>query len=408
MTGRMLAWLLVGVSVACFVGGHLLMLAAGQAVRPSRFLPDVFLALAFLGYAVVGGVVVARQSANRVGWILVAMGLVYQVRAVAVGYVAYVIERDPDAWLPPEAVAWLAGLWILPFTLLGLLAIVFPTGRLPSSRWGPVVWCAAAVTLIGFTVSTLEVDGRVFIFPGIDRLLATDAGRELVDVMGGIAQFGLLALGLGTLPAILLRLRRASGAEREQLKWFASGVALVFAVLTAETIVFLVRLNEQLDPGAEYPASLWLGLPAAVAVFTLPMAIGTAILRYRLYDIDLVIRRTLVYGGLTATLAAVYVGSVIALQGVLSGFTGGSSLAVAASTLAVAALFQPLRRRIQTAVDRRFYRSRYDAASTVQTFAAQLRHEVDLEHLTDELRGVVAETLRPASVSVWLRRGGME
>ena len=144
----------------------------------------------------------------------------------------------------------------------------------------------------------------------------------------------------------------------------------------------------------------------SVGLGLIPVAAGLAILRYRLYDIDLLINRTLVYGVLSDTLALVYIGLVIALQGLLSGFTGGNSLAVAASTLAVAALFQPVRRRIQNAVDRRFYRSRYDAARTLGAFSSRLRHEVDLAHLTDELRGVVVETLQPASVSVWLRRPG--
>jgi len=219
-----------------------------------------------------------------------------------------------------------------------------------------------------------------------------DLARAVTDVF----VWPLVTLALASFTALVTRFVRARGDERQQLKWVAYAATIMAVGMAAGLVVGLAEKGDD-------PAFSWLFHVTLLGLGLIPVAAGIGILRYRLYDLDLLINRTLVYAALSATLAAVYIGLVIALQGVLSGFTGGNSLAVAASTLAVAALFQPVRRRIQNAVDRRFYRSRYDAQRTLAAFSSRLRHEVDLAHLTDELRGVVAETLQPASVSVWLR-----
>jgi len=206
----------------------------------------------------------------------------------------------------------------------------------------------------------------------------------------------LLAVSIGS---VVIRQRRAEGLERLQLRWFTSAVGLVVVLVVAQGMVFLrYESGTALPPWATVIS--YLGI---VSSAVLPLAVGIAILRYRLYDIDRIINRTLVYGALTAILVLAYVGSVVLLGGLLRPVTGSNDLAVAGSTLAVAALFAPARRRIQAFVDRRFYRSRYDAARTVEAFSARLRDEVNLDTLTRDLQGVVRDTLQPTSVSVWLR-----
>jgi hypothetical protein len=201
---------------------------------------------------------------------------------------------------------------------------------------------------------------------------------------------------------VLVRLRRSSSQERQQLKWMVSAGILLALVVGGE--VGLWPWLHTLDPSAPYPGELLLGIPSSVAYASIPAAAGIAILRYRLYEIDLIINRTLVYGSLTTTLVAVYFGAIVVLQRLFVLLTGEkSTLAVVASTLAIAALFNPLRRRIQSFVDRRFYRSKYDAAKALEGFSARLRNETDLETLHAELVGVVRETMQPSHVSLWLR-----
>jgi hypothetical protein len=283
---------------------------------------------------------------------------------------------------------WARGFgWSLIVTFLLLL---FPTGRLPSPRWRPILW---------------GVVGYIAFFTLVVWLSPASSDTRLAFVRNPLGlELGIMNLFKGvlylTLPlplvmsgtAAIVRFRRSRGDERQQLKWFAyaAGVMVIlFAIwLSAETAGLL-------------PIST---LPFSVPLIGLPIAAGIAILKYRLYDIDVVINLTLVYGSLTASLVAVYVGSVAFLQGTFRALTGGESqLAVVASTLAIAALFNPSRRRIQAFIDRRFYRKKYDAAKTLETFSAKLRDEVDLDQLTDGLVTVIRETLQPEHASLWLR-----
>jgi hypothetical protein len=280
--------------------------------------------------------------------------------------------------------------------VLGLL--LFPDGHLVSRRWRPVAWLVEGASTAAFLANALDPESPSSL-AGISRPLglggpAGEAVQALAVVLQLLQVVLLLAAGL----ALVVRFRRSRGAERQQIKWVALSGALS-AIVTAAF---------WLSGGWDWAARLgdWeylVVLPYSLAVVAIPAAIGVAILRYQLYDIDLLINRTLVYGMLTVGLGLLYWGSVIVLQQVLRPLTQGSELAIIGSTLAIAALFQPARSRIQAAVDRRFYRRKYDATQTLAAFSATLRSEVDLDSLSRELLAVVRQTLQPDCASLWLR-----
>jgi hypothetical protein len=293
-----------------------------------------------------------------------------------------------------EAIAWIAA-WQLPI-IIGLQAfylMLFPTGRLTSRHWRWLAWLTVAFVLVGVISSAFSSDAYMGALGPIRNPLGMEGFTNVYRVVLYTAPLLYLAIAL----SVFLRLRRATGVERQQLKWFAYAAAL-FAIGTILNITILA---------IDTPRWFEWGV---LAIFTtagtaIPISIGIAILRYRLYDIDLIINRTLVYGSLTVLLAATYFGGVVGLQYVFRTVTGqGSTLAVVASTLAIAALFSPLRRWVQAFVDRRFYRRKYDARKTLETFSTTLRDETDLDALSDDLVGVVRDTMQPAHVSFWLRR----
>jgi hypothetical protein len=345
-----------------------------------------FEALVLILLAVIGAVVATRQPHNTVGWIVCVIPLSLGLLILSAhGYWAFALHghgHDSSAKL----LAWLASwIWIpAMIPILTFFPLLFPTGRPPSPRWRPVLWIAAASIPLSFVGEALPT--RRFEEYPVDNPLGIGVAAEWA---GGIG-FVLMAIGaLASVASLVVRFRRSRGAEREQLKWVTSA-AVVFI------IIFIVPTEDFAGEDVGF-ATLLLG------ILVIASAVAVAMLRYRLYDIDVVINRALVYGSLTAMLAAVYLGSVLLLQVVLETITGGSGLAVAASTLATAALFGPLRRRTQDVVDRRFFRHKYDAAQTLTRFGARVRDEVDLDQLTTELRAVVAETMQPAHVSVWTR-----
>ncbi len=276
------------------------------------------------------------------------------------------------------------------FLLVVFLLLLFPTGRLPSPRWRPVLWGGVAFVALFTLVSWLSPVSVDLRLASVRNPLGLEL--EIVNLLGEAMYLVLPLLLVPSGAAAIVRFRRSRGDERQQLKWFAYAVAImvvVFGLWLSLAIAGLVPSN----------ALIW-----TVPLIGLPIAVGVAILKHRLYDIDLVINRTLVYGSLTGSLALVYLGGVASLQYAFRGFTGGDSqLAVVASTLIIAALFNPLRRRMQDFVDRRFYRKKYDAAKTLEAFSARLRKETDLDALNGELVSVVRETMRPAHVSLWLR-----
>ena len=291
-----------------------------------------------------------------------------------------------------EALAWVSSwLWVPHIGFFVLLGLLSPDGRPPSPRWRPFAWLAAAALVIGTVAVAVwpETAG------GLDLTNNPLRIEGATDTVGPVEMIS-YALALGAASSLLVRLRRSKGVERQQVKWFACAAA----VLVGSALLYFV-LSETVDVR-------WFGwfsfLLVMVGIVGLSVAVGIAIVRYRLYNIDLLINRTLVYGSLTVVLALVYVGSVVLLQVLFRTLTSQESqLGVVVSTLVIAALFNPLRRRIQGFIDRRFYRRKYDAAKTLEAFSAKLREETNLDALSDDLVGVIRETMQPAHVSLWLR-----
>ena len=388
-----LAWMLVLATVVAHIGWIWLLVLnvrsglTGDAFGYAGILTGVVPVIAFVG---VGLVVASRQPENAIGWLLLAVGPVFGLPMLAQQYAAYVVLAGHDGLPFGRAIAIsLNGMWIPGLFLVLLIALLFPTGHLPSRRWRITVWLSAASLTALILISHLfELDPP---FSEIQNPLLIESHKSLLRAVLGIAVVGLLASALAACAAVVVRFRRSTGDEREQLKWFvfaASILPLGLAIhLVAETFV----------PDAL--GAVEAGYSLAIAL--LPIAIGIAILKYRLYEIDRIISRALVYAALTVILGASYVGLVLAGEALFSSFAGGSNLAIAASTLVVAALFLPVRARVQGFVDRRFYRRRFDAARTLESFGLRLRQQVELDSLSGDLLSAVAETMQPASASLW-------
>jgi hypothetical protein len=358
-------------------------------------------------FVTVGAFVASRRPENPIGWIFCAEGLLLSIAVSASAYATYALYSSPNPAPGVAYAAWLAG-WIpLPTLFLAatLLFLLFPDGRVLSPEWNFV----AGVALIGCVMAALgEALGRPeATSTGYGTPIANPMaiGGEVGNFLLTLGGFGSLLLVFSCLASITSSLARwvwARGQERQQLKWFTYAAAtMIGGFLSAVTIGNSVEL-------------MWdVGILVGIVGFAfLPIATAIAILKYRLYDIDRIINRTLVYGLLTILLAAGYVAIIMALQGIgdlvfqapFRAFLGQeSTLATIAATLAMAALFNPLRRRLQSFIDRRFYRRKYDARKTLEAFSSQLRNESDLEALSDDLVGVVRETMQPAHVSLWLR-----
>ncbi len=394
---RRLPWVAFALALALGLAGLGLAFACGPVTPPSGAGTPVSVCAAVLAvllpFGIVGGLVASRRPDNLIGWLFCAIALLSGLNGFLEGWAGYGVYGG--AGLPGlGAAAWAVSLPVPIPLFVGplLLLLLFPDGRLLSPRWR---WVArGAVLLVVLLIASSLRPGHFDNYPTLVNPLGVGGapGRlfnSLFPVMSVLAS----ALFLAAATALVLRLRRSRGQERLQLKWVAYAAAMT---ATAFVITFVAPGDSAISTVA-----FWLGLAATAGI---PAAAGMAILRYRLYEIDRVINRTLVYGLLTATLAAVYVGSVLLLQLALEGVTSDSSLAVAISTLAVAAAFRPARERIQAAVDRRFYRRRYDAAHTLEQFSARLREEVDLDMLARELRQAVVETMEPRHVSLWLRQ----
>jgi hypothetical protein len=377
-TARRIAWLVAGLTVGLVA--LMLFLSAGREEAFDTIIYGL-LALAFSG---MGALIVSTSPGNRIGWILLTMGVLTGIWESAEGWGYFAADHDLAGGAVGEwIILWS---WIIDLSLIAVVFMLFPTGRLPSRRWRPWVWVLAAAVALALPGQALNAGlGSSF-----------TSGENPVGVEGLPAD-ALLYLGLALLVAAMLaglaslvfRFRRAGHLERQQIKWIALAASLLVVAMTIAFFFWYESILSQFF--------------LALALTGLPIAAGIAIFRHGLYDVDVVINRTLVYGALTATLALAYLGGVLLLQLALRPLTESSNLAIAVTTLGVAALFRPARARIQEVVDRRFYRRKYNAQQTLAAFSTRLRDEVDLAALHSELSGVVNETLQPAHVSLWLR-----
>ena len=393
MSARRLAWSLCGICVALTATGLVFVAANEDTQENTLGSPafDIAFSVIYLAFPVVGALIASRQPRNPIGWIFLAAGLGKALDCAFLGYATRALIVDPGS-LPGGALAGLIAdvTWVP--TMLGgtaLLFLLFPAGRLQSSRWRPALWLAGVFTF-GYMIGTILKPGPLYYFPTVDNPLGVAGAGSLPRLIVDGSAAAAIALILVAVGSLVARFRRSRGQERQQLKWLAYAAGL----LALSAPIQALLLNDAEVAGLRISDALF-----GLLIGLMPVAVGIAILRHRLYDIDLVIRRTLVYGALTATLGAAYLGSVL-LIGLA---VGESGFAVAASTLAVAALFRPALARIQAVVDRRFYRRRYDAGRILEAFGGRLRDELDLEALTADLRGVVRETVQPAQVSLWLR-----
>ena len=386
LISRMVAW----ATVPIFIAGAAFMFWFEYQLGLVRY-QDVLLLLGFGAFALVGSLLVAKRPKNPVGWIMVSIGLMVGLFPTAESYAAYIMTTRGVPDTLAVLGAWLNDIYWVPLFVLAFiyLPLLFPDGHLLSARWLPVAVIPSIATM-GFVVlaafrETLvgqNIDYRIDNPIGIANLPAGENHPFFVVlyIMIGVGLFGAAA-------AVFVRFRRSRAVERQQLKMFLYAVA------------FLPILSFPI------PIPLVEGVLFGLITIALPAAIGVAVLRYRLYDIDILIRRTLVYGALSVTLAFIYFGSVLVLQETIQAITGQqqSPIATVISTLGIAALFSPLRRRIQRDIDRRFYRRKYDAQKTLEAFAARARDEVELEQLTSYLLFAVQETVQPEKVSLWLK-----
>ena len=380
-TASRLAWSMCGLSLG------LMACALALAVLNGADADVVSLPLALTASALVGGLVASRRPENPVGWFFLGGGACFSLTQVATGYVALGLA---GGW----AMAWLMSwLWIPGvMLLLCFVPLYFPDGRLVSPRWRWLVRFALVFTVGAVVFSALR-PGEIQ-QEGVVNPLGVEGLRPFLGLLDTLVFGPYFALLFASAASLVVRFRRSGRVERQQIKWLA---------LAAVAIPVWFLTNAPVQAAAP---NLFLVLDAFIFSALIPIAAGVAILRYRLYDIDLIINRALVYAALTASLALVYFGSVVGLQYVFRSLGGGeSSLAVVASTLLIAALFNPLRRRVQNFIDRRFYRGKYDAQRTLQAFSAVLRDETDLDRLAPELLVVVRETMQPEHVSLWLRPG---
>src|ERR671913_263205 len=396
-TSVRLAWGLCVLSLALAALSLLLFILNLSYPNTHLYEPWLDNTLSAVFYPTVGAIVASRRPQNPVGWLLCLNGLVISISYFCAEYAIYALLAQPDSLPAGEALVWIVS-WVLPI-LNGLQVfyiLLFPTGRLPSRRWRWLGWLTVAFVVVGVILAAFSSGALLGILGPIQNPLGIEGFssiyyKAIIFIMGSL-------LTLAAASAVFIRLRRAIGVERQQIKWFAYAAA---AYISAGTLAYPVPMVVD--------TPLWferVGFALNIAFIpAIPIAIGIAILRYRLYDIDILINRTLVYGSLTLMLALVYFGGVTATQVVFTALTGQEEqpqLTIVVSTLVIAALFTPLRRRIQSFIDSRFYRRKYDTRKTLEAFSAKLREETDLNTLSDDLVTVVRRTMQPKHVSVWL------
>jgi hypothetical protein len=379
-----MAWSVCGLTLLVLALSMLLIFLGWSTPLPRGWTPwrdQIVISLGIIGAPILGGLIASRRPRNAYGWLWLGFGLGLASQSLAMSYEAYTLVVEPESLAALRTISPVLELGAqVALTLVPLLLLLFPTGRLPSRRWRPLPWIS---TTAGAVLLFL-----VLFFENPDQV-----GGAISIAAFAVVTLIFTAILLSAL-SIVVRYRRAIGAERQQLKWFALAAILIGALIIGHLLFVDVLLPEA-----------FLNLLDAASTSVLYVAVGIAILRYRLYDLDIIVNRTLVYGALTVMLVLVYVGSVVGLQYLLRALTGQESqLAIVASTLAIAALFNPLRRRVQAVVDRLFYRRKYDAAKTLEEFSAKLRDETDLDEVNSDLVRVVRNTMQPEHVTLWLRK----
>jgi hypothetical protein len=405
-TATWLAWSLAGLTVAIFAVAVVFAILTLIA-DPSQLAETAggfVIILPFFSFPVVGVLIASRRPGNWIGWICLISGLFWTAFFENDASSAYELARTGTVKSSVTLDALTQADWVFPVGLLGIyMILLFPDGRLPSRRWRPFAWFAGGVMVLMNVIFAL-VPGPLEDHPGVRNPF----GLEQYSWLPGVAVSIVLMLPLCILVSavsLALRYRRSGREVREQIKWLAFAASFVGLTYFGTLISGLLLSPESYTTNETPP--LWISLSqllTQISFASVPIAIGFAVLKYRLYDIEIIINRALVYGPLTATLVALYFGGIVVLQRLFDLLTGQqSTLAVVASTLLIAALFNPLRRRIQSFIDRRFYRRKYNAKKTLEAFSAKLRDETDLEALNEDLVGVVRETMQPAQISLWLR-----
>ena len=408
------AWALAGLTVVMFISGvALYVLARSSQVAPTTgVLSNLLFYVAFLAFPIVGALIASRLPHNPIGWICLAVGLLWMLGGLSEQYTAYGIARPGSVPYLATIVLLIQWMWIIPVGLLGTyVLLLFPDGRLPSRRWRPLAWLSGAViALLG--VDIVLAPGPLTDLEGVRNPFGLEGAPWLVDA-GIVLLLLFVTCILASAVSLVSRYKRSGGEVREQIKWIALAGAFVGLLAFLSILLGLLIVPEVMrGGGGSLPFWLWFLIYVMNLSFAgVPVAIGFAILRYRLYDIDIIINRTLVYGSLTLMLALVYFGGVTMTQALFQTFTSQEQLpqlVVVASTLVIAALFSPLRGRIQSFIDRRFYRRKYDAAKTLAAFNSRLREETDLDSLRNEVLAVVRDTMQPKHASLWLRPHGTD
>jgi hypothetical protein len=404
MSTRAATWL---AWTTCALSLMLTGLSIGILVVLNLFDPDIpvfrywtHLTAIAVAFSTVGAIIASHRPKHPVGWLFCTIGLLVSVDHFCAEYATYALLAQPEALPAGEAAAWIRSwMWIVSGGLGVFLVLLFPDGHLPSIRWRYLAWLNVFVIVLGSIAVAFSPGPVDALAPEIHNPLGIDSlgialGQAVVDLVEEIQ----IVVALSAAVSPFVRLRHAGFEERQQIKWFAYGATI---------LIIGALLSSRVPEVWEVWWVSGVGFALYIAgIVGLPVAVGIAILRHHLYDINLIINRTLVYGSLTASLVLVYLGGVAATEAAFRALTGQvkqPQLAIVVSTLVIAALFNPLRRRIQAFIDRRFYRKKYDAAKTLEAFSAKLRNDTDLDALSGDLIRVVRETMQPAHVSLWLR-----
>jgi len=397
-----LAWSLYALSLASVIvwaSFRILNSPTPRGINQTPLLFEMWGLPVFVLFTIVGALVASRQPKNSIGWIFCAIGLSFTSTLASGQYAIYAVVSSPGSLLGGGTAAWLEAFLdgAVNITLFALLLLLFPNGRPPSRRWRAVLWFELIAGVLLFAGSFKPGPMQTSSL-NVANPLGIEVVGALVNVLLYVGGFLALAVTVAGAVSLMVRFRRSRGEERQQIKWFAFAGAIVCAVFASGP--FLWSLPPSPDLNWIWPVLVF------SAVSTIPVATGIAILKYRLYDIDFLINGTVVYGSLTGILIGIYIGGVTATQALLGTVSDQErlpQLVVVASTLVIAALFNPLRRRIQYFIDRSFYRRKYDAQKTLESFSTKLRDETDLGLLADDLVGVVRETMQPEHLSLWLR-----